>query len=96
MRLCWAQVYASQHVRPSEPQTTQKSMILHRWYMSRLNDRSELERAMAAIPRKYWLCRPILANRANPCSDWADADRTRSFEIMLESKCGFSSGLPVT
>ena len=55
-----------------------------------LKDRSEHERAMAAIRRKYWIFRPILEVGRILVAIGLMRDNTGSFEIMLASKSGIS------
>ena len=51
-----------------------------------LNERVEHERAMAAIRRKYWIFRPIIEVGRFLAAIGLMRDKTRSFEITLESK----------
>jgi deazaflavin-dependent oxidoreductase (nitroreductase family) len=48
-----------------------------------LTDRAEHERAMAAIRRKYWLFRPILALGRTLSAKGLMRDNTGSFEVTL-------------
>ena len=48
-----------------------------------LTDRPEHERAMAAIRRKYWMYRPILALGQVLTTIGAMRDRTGAFEVAL-------------
>ena len=48
-----------------------------------LTDRAEHERAMAAIRRKYWKFRPIVALRRILAAIGAMRDKTGSFEVTL-------------
>ncbi len=49
-----------------------------------LTDRTEHERAMAAIRRKYWMFRPILALGRTLSAKGLMRDNTGSFEVTLE------------
>ena len=53
-----------------------------------LNDRSEHERAMAAIRRKYWIFRPIIEVGRILAAIGLMRDNTGSFEITSASKSG--------
>lgn len=55
-----------------------------------LNDRSEHERAMAAIRKKYWIFRPVIEIGRLLAAIGLMRDNTGSFEITLESKSGTS------
>ena len=48
-----------------------------------LTDRAEHERAMAAIRRKYWMFRPILALGRTLSAKGLMRDNTGSFEVTL-------------
>ena len=48
-----------------------------------LTDRAEHERAMAAIRRKYWVFRPIIALGRILSAMGVMRDNTGSFEVML-------------
>jgi len=48
-----------------------------------LTDRDERERAMAAIRRKYWMFRPILALGRTLSAKGLMRDNTGSFEVTL-------------
>jgi hypothetical protein len=48
-----------------------------------LTDRAEHERAMAAIRRKYWMFRPIIAFGRVLTAMGMMRDNTGSFEVML-------------
>jgi deazaflavin-dependent oxidoreductase (nitroreductase family) len=50
-----------------------------------LTDRAEHERAMAAIRRKYWMFRPIIAFGRVLTAMGMMRDNTGSFEVMLAS-----------
>jgi len=48
-----------------------------------LTDRSEHERAMTAIPRKYWMFRPIIELGRFLAAIGLMRDKTGSFEVLL-------------
>jgi len=48
-----------------------------------LTDRAEHERAMAAIRRKYWMFRPVIALGRVPTAMGLMHDNTGSFEVTL-------------